>query len=227
VPRRGQCDNLLVPVCVSSSHIAFGSIRMEPVFMILGQSAATAAALAIDAGTAVQDVPYPKLRGQLIEEGQVLEFAPASGARSGSIAPGKLDGIVVDDSKAIVTGTWKEGTAASAWVGASYRHDGNTRDGRATARFETRLPKSGRYEVRLGYTSNGNRSSRVAVEVHHASGRSTVQVNQQQAPSLDGLFVSLGTFEFIAEQPAMVSLSNAAADGYVVIDAVQWLALDK
>ena len=68
-------DNLLVPVCVSSSHIAFGSIRMEPVFMILGQSAATAAALAIDAGMAVQDVPYAKLRERLLKDGQVLEYA--------------------------------------------------------------------------------------------------------------------------------------------------------
>jgi len=73
VPRRGQADNLLVPVCVSSSHIAFGSIRMEPVFMVLGQSAATAAALAIDGGVAVQDVPYPQLRVRLLKDGQILE----------------------------------------------------------------------------------------------------------------------------------------------------------
>lgn len=75
VPRKGQADNLLVPVCVSSSHIAFGSIRMEPVFMILGQSAATAAALAIDANVAVQDVKYEQLRKRLVEDGQVVEYA--------------------------------------------------------------------------------------------------------------------------------------------------------
>ena len=74
VPKRGECDNLLVPVCLSSSHIAFGSIRMEPVFMILGQSAATAAALAIDGRVSVQDVPYAKLRERLLADGQVLEF---------------------------------------------------------------------------------------------------------------------------------------------------------
>jgi hypothetical protein len=76
VPKRGQADNLLVPVCVSSSHIAFGSIRMEPVFMVLAQSAATAAAMAIDRGVAVQDVPYDDLRARLLKDGQVLEFAP-------------------------------------------------------------------------------------------------------------------------------------------------------
>jgi hypothetical protein len=72
-PRRGQLDNLLVPVCVSSSHIAFGSIRMEPVFMILGQSAATAAALALELQVPVQDVPYPALRQRLLADGQILE----------------------------------------------------------------------------------------------------------------------------------------------------------
>jgi hypothetical protein len=77
VPRRGQADNLIVPVCVSSSHIAFGSIRMEPVFMVLGQSAATAAAMAIDGGVAVQDVPYAQLRERLLKDGQVLERAAA------------------------------------------------------------------------------------------------------------------------------------------------------
>ena len=62
VPRRDQTENLLVPVCLSCSHIAYGSIRMEPVFMVLGQSAATAAVQAIEAGVAVQDVDYATLR---------------------------------------------------------------------------------------------------------------------------------------------------------------------
>jgi hypothetical protein len=72
VPRKGQCDNLLVPVCVSSSHIAFGSIRMEPVFMILGQSAATAAFQAIQDACAVQEVDYPRLRERLLADKQRL-----------------------------------------------------------------------------------------------------------------------------------------------------------
>jgi hypothetical protein len=72
VPKRGQVANLVVPVCVSSSHIAFGSIRMEPVFMILGQSAATAAVLALDASLAVQDLPYATLRERLLKDGQIL-----------------------------------------------------------------------------------------------------------------------------------------------------------
>jgi len=73
-PKKGQADNLLVPVCVSASHIAFGSLRMEPVFMILGQSAATAAVLAIDGSTTVQDVPYAKLRERLLKDKQILEY---------------------------------------------------------------------------------------------------------------------------------------------------------
>ena len=81
VPKRGQVDNLLVPVCVSSSHIAFGSIRMEPVFMILGQSAATAAVMAIDDRTPVQDVPYAKLRTRLLADGQILEVTAAPAAK--------------------------------------------------------------------------------------------------------------------------------------------------
>ena len=82
VPKRGEASNLLVPAAVSSSHIAYGSIRMEPVFMILGQSAATAAAQAIDASVAVQDVNYAKLRERLLADKQVLEKpAPKAGGR--------------------------------------------------------------------------------------------------------------------------------------------------
>ncbi len=73
VPKRGECENLLVPVCLSSSHIAYGSARMEPVFMALGQTAAMAASAAIDAGCIVQDVNYPKLRAKLLDAGQVIE----------------------------------------------------------------------------------------------------------------------------------------------------------
>lgn len=72
VPKAEECENLLVGVCVSSSHIAFGSIRMEPVFMILGQAAATAAALAIDAAVPVQQVNYFALRERLKKDGQIL-----------------------------------------------------------------------------------------------------------------------------------------------------------
>ncbi len=71
-PKRSECKNLLVPVCISSSHIAFGSIRMEPVFMILGQSAATAAVLAIDAKCPVQDIDYRELKKTLLNDDQVL-----------------------------------------------------------------------------------------------------------------------------------------------------------
>ncbi len=72
VPKQEECRNLLVPVCASSSHIAFGSIRMEPVFMILGQSAATAAVQAIESGIAVQEVSYEMLKQRLLQDGQRL-----------------------------------------------------------------------------------------------------------------------------------------------------------
>jgi hypothetical protein len=73
VPKKEECENLLVPVCVSASHIAFGSIRMEPVFMILGQSAATAAIHAIEEGKAVQDIDFQRLRDRLIRDKQKLD----------------------------------------------------------------------------------------------------------------------------------------------------------
>ncbi|MRX65307.1 FAD-dependent oxidoreductase [Maribacter sp. RZ05] len=74
MPKKEECKNLLVPAAVSSSHIAFGSIRMEPVFMILGQSAGTLAAMALDAEISLYDVPFEALDKQLREDGQILEY---------------------------------------------------------------------------------------------------------------------------------------------------------
>ena len=76
LPKKAECTNLTVSVCVGTSHIAFGSVRMEPVFMILGQSAATAAVLAIDSKIAVQDVDYAKLKERLLADGQRLVYEP-------------------------------------------------------------------------------------------------------------------------------------------------------
>lgn len=75
IPRGEECQNLWVPVALSATHIAYGSIRMEPVFMILGQSAATAASMAIDDRVTAQNVDYAKLRSKLLQDGQVLTWA--------------------------------------------------------------------------------------------------------------------------------------------------------
>jgi len=72
IPKKGEIQNLLVPVCLSATHIGFGSIRMEPVFMVLGQSAAIAASLAIDANSSLQDLPYENLKTGLIRFKQRL-----------------------------------------------------------------------------------------------------------------------------------------------------------
>ncbi|HRJ73568.1 MAG TPA: FAD-dependent oxidoreductase, partial [Terrimicrobiaceae bacterium] len=89
VPKKSECTNLLVPVCVSASHAAYGSMRMEPVFMMLGQAAATAAALAVQSPSAVQDVPYESLRDHLRRDGMVLD-APAP-AEKPSASPAALE----------------------------------------------------------------------------------------------------------------------------------------
>lgn len=75
-PKKEECENLLVPFCLSATHIAFGSIRMEPVYMVLGQSSATAAAMAIDESIAVQDLDYAKLKVRLDRDNQILHNAP-------------------------------------------------------------------------------------------------------------------------------------------------------
>jgi len=85
VPKASECENLLVPVCLSATHISYGSIRMEPVFMILGQSAATAAVLAINEKSSLQKLDYEKLRSQLLADRQVLEWKAER--RSGATQP--------------------------------------------------------------------------------------------------------------------------------------------
>jgi hypothetical protein len=222
VPKREQCTNLLVPVCVSSSHIAFGSIRMEPVFMILGQSAATAAAMAIDAGSSVQDVPYEKLRPRLVADGQVLEYTgPVPGGGKPGIDPAKLPGMVLDDTQAKYIGEWFTSATTPGYVGSGYANDGNQGKGTKEAIFTFPIKESGMYEVRFGYTAQANRASNVPVVVTASDGPHRYTVNEQRKPAIEGTLHKLGVHSFVAGTPAQVMVDTNGTDGYVVVDAVQ------
>lgn len=221
VPKKGQGSNLLVPVAMSASHIAYGSIRMEPVFMILGQSAATAAVFAMQGSLAVQDVPYAQLSERLLTDGQVLHYS--GGARSGrGTELKKVRGIVLDDADAKVTGTWKESTAAKSFLGAGYRHDDNARDGQCSLRFEPKLEKPGSYRVQLACPPNKNRATNARIEVHYLGGVKQLQADLQSGQEAEGAFwIDLGQFE--CGNDAAITISNAGANGHIVVDGARWV----
>ena len=222
-PQAAECTNLLVPVCLSASHIAYGSIRMEPVFMVMGQSAATAAAIAIDSGKDLQQIDYGKLKERLLADGQVLDFVSPPMPDRVSISKEKLGGIVIDDSEAELTGFSAEGSSTPGFVGQGYRHDGDARKGEQTARFIPDLPKVGQYRVALSYGALANRAAKVPVVIHHADGETTVMVNQQKAISSPDLLLPLGEFRFRKGRTSWLEIRNAGTKGHVIIDAVQWL----
>ncbi len=149
IPPAAECENLWVPVCLSATHIAYGSIRMEPVFMILGQSAATAASMAIDDRVPAQKVDYAKLRAQLLKDGQVLAWAAISAAPKAEPAP-KLDGLVLDDADAERKGDWLPGSLTETRrIGTGYVHDGHTHHGECSMRWTPDLAEPGEYEIIL------------------------------------------------------------------------------
>jgi hypothetical protein len=222
-PKAEECTNLLVPVCCSASHVAYGTIRMEPVYMILGHACGVAAALACDRDGVVQHVPTERLQAKLKSQKSVLDpDAVPSAARGGAPDVSKLAGVVVDDEAAEKTGDWKHSTSAGPFVGAGYLHDGNADKGRMRVRFAPKLPAAGRYELFLIYSPNPNRATNVPVVVHAADGERTVTVNQR-LPLKDGKPLRLGVFAFAADGSAWVEIRNDGTDGYVIADAVQFV----
>lgn len=223
-PRKEHCENLLVPVCLAASHIAYGSIRMEPVFMVLGQSSATAAVMAIDKQCAIQDVNYAQLRERLLAENQVLEWkgpvrnsAPPTG-----IDPAKLEGVVVDNVDAQLEGDWSSSASVSGFVGGDYLHDGDVGKGEKKATFVPKLPRPGLYEVRVFYTANANRASNVPVTITSKKESKTVKLDQKKAPTI-GNYAVIGRFSAEAGTELRVVLSNADTNGHVIVDAVQFV----
>jgi hypothetical protein len=186
------------------------------VFMVLGQSAATAAVLTIDANSAVQAVPYAKLQERLLADGQALTWA-GSGK-----APESLEGVVLDNSAATLTGNWNSSTSINGYVAYDYLHDDNEGKGTKTITFTTTLPKQGRYEIRLWATASGNRATNVPVTVDLAGTRETLTVDQRKGLSPEGV-IRLGVFACPAEKEVRVTIATTDTDGYVVADAVQFI----
>jgi hypothetical protein len=227
VPKTSQCANLFVPVCLSASHIAYGSIRMEPVFMILGQSAATAACLAIDDRVPVQGVDYGKLRARLLADGQVLAWTGGATAPSAPkiarIDPKALAGLVVDDADGDKTWNWvPSNNAAARLVGTGYVHDGNRNKGDAFITFTPEIPEAGQYEIFLVAPPYLNRATNTPVTIY-TLGREPRTVRVNQRPQSTKGFVPVGKFDLPKGPLTSVTVSNEGTEGYVVADGVQFV----
>ncbi|MEV4136176.1 FAD-dependent oxidoreductase [Dactylosporangium sp. NPDC049742] len=209
VPVETQCANLLVPVCLSASHIAYGSIRMEPVFMVLGQSAAVAARLALTTGVPVQQVSVSTLQSLLRDLGQRIDISSNSE-------------VVIDSHGTGVTraGTWLPSTSIAGYYGSDYEHDNNTAKGVNRLRFTPSLPSSGAWTVQLRWTAHTNRASNVPVDVVHTGGVTTHTVDQRTS---GGQWVPLGTFQFTAGSAGSVLIRTEQTNGYVIADAARFV----
>lgn len=226
LPRQEECSNLAVPVSLSASHIAFGSIRMEPVFMILAQSAVTAIGYAIKEGgeAALHDINYAQLRKRLLNVGQILERPTSAGVRGHLIPLDGLKGKVVDDTQAKLEGAWKKSTVESG-IHLGYHHDNNMNKGSLSAEFTAELPAAGRYRVDVAFTAHQNRATNVPVVIRHAEGETIILLNQRQLEGIAEGFKAVGTFAF--NPKSEVIIRNDGTDGHVVIDAVRWAPVEN
>ena len=234
LPKRAECDNLLVPVALSCTHVGMASLRIEGAWMVIGQGAGVAAALAADQDVAVHDVSYETLRGRLLAQKQVLDLPAASRASptNQSVAAGSLPGIVLDDADAKLAGDWSRSTNFQPFIGNGYIFCGErgakSEVGRvSTATFQFRAPKSGTYQLRVAYSAHETRAQRVPVVV--ASGGLTKRffVDQTKAPPEGAMFRRVGSVELEAGADTTLTVSNRQTTGFVIVDAIQLLAEPK
>ncbi len=190
--------------------------------MILGQSTATAASLAIGLNCTVQEVPYPALKARLIADGQVLDLPKNSKVKVAGIPRNQLKGQVFDDRDAKRLGSWAESTSVAPYVHAGYIHDNNQEKGNLSCVFFTTL-NPGTYELRFGYTPHGNRATNVPIMVKRGEVEARFSVNQRRKPELDRVFTKITTLKLDQKEDVWVTVENAGTDGFVVVDAIQWV----
>ncbi|MEZ5386685.1 MAG: FAD-dependent oxidoreductase [Prosthecobacter sp.] len=140
---------------------------------------------------------------------------------AGTSVSRKAAGIILDDDAAEYTGAWKVGDKLPSLVGASYRHDDRAKKSAAVAKFTPEIPTDGKYEVRLLYVHASNRAQKATITIRSADGEKVVTQNQCEACLEDGIPRSLGVYAFAKGKSGSIEVSNAGADGYVVVDGLQ------
>ena len=209
IPKGNEAKNLLVPVALSASHIAYGSIRMEPVFMVLGQSAAVAASLAVDNELEVQEVPVSRLQGEL---------------SSNPLADGSTAEILVDNEDAVVTGEWE--TQNRGGYGPSFLIDTSKGSSTKTVRFSPKIIKDGSYDVYVYFSKAQEATSQTSISISDGKTEEKIMVKESDIRvegQTSGEWVSMGSYTIEASSQPYVLVSNKGADGTVVADAVLWV----
>ncbi len=226
LPKPDEATNLLVPVALSCTHVAISSIRVEPTWMILGQSAGVAAALSAKQNVAVQKLPYPALRERLLAQKQVLDLPvlpdlPPEPKSAVSIDPKTLPGLVLDDAQAEIQGAWTRSAGFKPYIGIGYLHDDRRADGQSSALFRFKAPKTGRYDLRIAYSPHATRAAKVPVLVQSGNQKTRIEFDQTQPLPTGETFRKAGVVQLTKDQETTITLSNTGTDGFVILDAIQ------
>ncbi len=225
-PKAAECDNLLVPVALSCTHVGISSIRVEPTWMILGQSAGIAAAMSAKQNIAVQKLPYTALRGKLLAQKQVLELPvlpdlPPEAKGAMNVDPKTLPGIVLDDSQAELQGQWSHSSGFKPHIGTGYLHDDKRADGQSIASFRCKAPKTGRYTLLMAYSPHSTRATKVPVMIQCSGRKTDMTVDQTQPLAAGEAFRTIGSVQLDGGVETVITVSNAGTDGFVILDALQ------
>ncbi len=228
LPRRDQCENLLVPVALSCTHVGISSLRIEGAWMVIGQSAGIAAALAAKQDVAAQDLAYDRLRERLLAQNQALELPSLTDldAAMGSIAAKTLPGIVLDDSQASLSGNWSRSMNFKPFIESGYVFAGENEsktigDGKSTATFRFKAPQSGEYQLSMAYSAHETRATNVPVIVVSGRRRNEFLIDQTQPLPQDKHFKFVGNVELEGGVETTITISNTQTAGFVIVDALQ------
>ena len=230
-PSASECTNLLVPVALSATHVAYSSIRVEPTWMAIGQSAGIAAALAAKAGVSVQALDYAQLRARLLAQHQVLDLPvlapltakPAASGKGTGIAPASLPGLILDDAQAELSGDWERSTNFKPHIGTGYLHDEQRSDGKSRAVFRFKAPADGEFELRMAYSAHPTRTTRLPVTLTNGPQVQTFTVDQTIALPPGDAFRTIGTVRLRRDGDNVLEVTNKDTGGFTIVDAFQLL----